>query len=370
MSITSLSPLQTKPGDAPRHLRVREAITRAIRAREFAPNSRLPGERDLAENLGVSYTTVRRAIAEMVEADLLERRPNKGTFVCAHGSRRLATVTVNLIYPLNQSGFGEQFLHYSLSGLKKRGWHHHLIHLQSGREHATLRALESGEPALVMASEEGLDNRFSAALRAAGGNVVLIGNRLSESNVASIMADDAQAMRLLIGHLQGAGHRNIALVSKRPQHTVDQHQIATWKACCAAYASPKELQQRLITVEVQSEVPEAISTRDEVRRYLDSPDADATALVCLTDTSTLAAMAACLDAGRAVPAQMSIVAACNTTLLELINPPVTCVDVHVKQHVERALERIEANLENKATTEVNALIAPSLVIRKSVAPRT
>ncbi len=338
----------------------------AIRAGEFAPGDRLPGEREWAARLGVSHMTARRAVSEMVEADLLERRHQRGTYVRARSSQRLAGVTVNLIYPLQSFGFIEQLLQCFLVDLEKRGWHHHLIHLQSGRESAVMRALATEEPVIIVSPEMGFNRRTKAALLAAKGRVIVIGNRLPESAATSIMADDAQAIRLLMEHLQAAGHRKIAIISKQPDQSVDQLQIATWKACCAAYATPQELQKRLIQVEVRSDVREAVSIREAVRDYLSSPGADATALICLSDTCALGTLAACRDMGIAVPEQMSVVASCNTTLLEMINPPVTCADVHIERHVERALELINATIANKTIAVTNDLIMPSLVIRDSV----
>lgn len=342
----------------------------AIRAGEFTPGDRLPGEREWAAHFGVSHMTARRAVSELVEADLLERRPQSGTYVRSHGSKRLASVTVNLIYPLQTFGFIEQLLQCFLIGLEKRGWHHHLIHLQSGRESAVLRALATEEPAIIVPTENGFDQRVKAALLAAKGQVIVIGNRLPESVATSIMADDAQAIRLLMKYLQESGHRKIGIISKQPDHTVDQHQIATWKACCAAYATPQELQKRLITVEMRHDAPEAVSIREAVCNYLNSSNADVTALICLSETCALATLAACREAGLTVPNEMSVVASCNTTLLEMINPPVTCADVHIELHIERALELIEATLGTKPIAAKNDLIAPSLVIRESVAPRT
>ena len=72
-------------GETLKHLQVREAITLAIRSGEFPSGSRLPGERELARRFGASHMTARRAVTEMIEADLLERRTHQGTFVRSHG---------------------------------------------------------------------------------------------------------------------------------------------------------------------------------------------------------------------------------------------------------------------------------------------
>ncbi|WP_108659730.1 GntR family transcriptional regulator [Acuticoccus kandeliae] len=48
---------------------------------EWAPGDRLPGEPTLAAGQGVSRVTVRRALAQLAEEGLIERRAGAGTFV-------------------------------------------------------------------------------------------------------------------------------------------------------------------------------------------------------------------------------------------------------------------------------------------------
>jgi GntR family transcriptional repressor for pyruvate dehydrogenase complex len=56
-------------------------IVALIRSREFAPGTRLPGERQLAQQFQVSRTSVREAIRKLETVGLLETRPGLGTFV-------------------------------------------------------------------------------------------------------------------------------------------------------------------------------------------------------------------------------------------------------------------------------------------------
>jgi GntR family transcriptional regulator len=60
-----------------------EGVAEAIRAGGFAPGDRLPPERELAERLGVSRSTLRLALHDMERAGVVTRRPGRGggTFV-------------------------------------------------------------------------------------------------------------------------------------------------------------------------------------------------------------------------------------------------------------------------------------------------
>ncbi len=50
---------------------------------EFGPTERIPAERDLAEHLGISRMTLRKALQILIDRGMLERRGNRGTFVTA-----------------------------------------------------------------------------------------------------------------------------------------------------------------------------------------------------------------------------------------------------------------------------------------------
>jgi GntR family transcriptional regulator len=59
-------------------------IAARIDAGELTPNTRLPAERDLADEYGVSLGTARRATRELRERGLVVTVPVKGTFVTGH----------------------------------------------------------------------------------------------------------------------------------------------------------------------------------------------------------------------------------------------------------------------------------------------
>jgi len=56
-------------------------LTRLIREREFRPGDRLPPERELAQQLGVSRPSVREAMIALETAGVIEVRTGSGTYV-------------------------------------------------------------------------------------------------------------------------------------------------------------------------------------------------------------------------------------------------------------------------------------------------
>ena len=75
--------------DAPKlvYLQLADHITARIAAGELAPGARLPAERDLAAEYGVSYDTVRRATAVLRDRGLILTIVGRGTFVAPERER-------------------------------------------------------------------------------------------------------------------------------------------------------------------------------------------------------------------------------------------------------------------------------------------
>jgi len=68
-------------GPVPLHRQLREILTRRISSGDYRPGERIPSERELCQEYGVSRTTVRQTLNDLVHEGLLIRVPAKGTFV-------------------------------------------------------------------------------------------------------------------------------------------------------------------------------------------------------------------------------------------------------------------------------------------------
>lgn len=85
----SREPCRPSPwsGDRPLYQQVKERLIARISAGEWAPGVALPGEPALASDFGVSISTIRAAVRELVEADVLDRIQGRGTFVASRGTQ-------------------------------------------------------------------------------------------------------------------------------------------------------------------------------------------------------------------------------------------------------------------------------------------
>ena len=77
------------PLAAPRYKEIAAALHDALAGGEWKPGEAIPPERSLSKRFGVSIGTVRKAIDELVAANLLIRQQGRGTFVASHNRDRL-----------------------------------------------------------------------------------------------------------------------------------------------------------------------------------------------------------------------------------------------------------------------------------------
>jgi GntR family transcriptional regulator len=85
---------------APLYRQLQRVLREAIGNQVLSPEDALPAERDLAEELGISRITVRKALDGLVAEGLLTRRQGAGTFVAARVEKsfsKLSSFTEDMI---------------------------------------------------------------------------------------------------------------------------------------------------------------------------------------------------------------------------------------------------------------------------------
>ncbi len=75
---------------------VKEEVLRRLSTRQWKPGEMIPNEADLSREFGCARATVNRALRELADAGLLERRRKAGTRVAMHPVRK-ATLDIRVI---------------------------------------------------------------------------------------------------------------------------------------------------------------------------------------------------------------------------------------------------------------------------------
>jgi GntR family transcriptional regulator len=77
------------PAFSPLYRQIKSLLTRSLETGEWKPGEAIPAETDLAQRYRVSQGTVRKAIDELADENLLVRRQGKGTFVATHSEQKI-----------------------------------------------------------------------------------------------------------------------------------------------------------------------------------------------------------------------------------------------------------------------------------------
>lgn len=75
------------PNALPLYVQISELLIRDIAAGRLIDGERLPPERDMAEDLGISIGTLRKALADLTEKGLLERIQGSGNYIRQGGTQ-------------------------------------------------------------------------------------------------------------------------------------------------------------------------------------------------------------------------------------------------------------------------------------------
>jgi len=215
--------------DVPKYRRLSLELERLIRSGIVPTNAQLPGETEFMERLGISRTTVRKALDELEDYGLIFRNQGQGTFVgsksepsggnrnpgAAQGSviGLLIPNITNEIYPSIIGGIEENALRHGAclmtansGGSRER--ESQLLGEMIGRSIDGLIM----EPALsCMVAEE---SRTMRLLRSMKIPVVLIENDIPGFDCPKVMIDDVQSGETATRHLIAFGHKRIAYVYK------------------------------------------------------------------------------------------------------------------------------------------------------------
>lgn len=345
-------------------------LRRGIHDGTWPPGSKLPTERALAAETGLSLTTVRRAYEELVTEGLVERRQGAGTFAARGGppepaGRRVVGVLVPdtaLYYPRVLQGIEKE-----LAGAGARLVLACSYYDRAVEETAIAELQSAGADGLLLVP--GLHTADDPALRTRQlmelpVPVVLVERRLTAAGPGDptehVCTDHAGGAYDAVRHLHALGHERQALVlrSDGPPAAL----IADGFACAA-----QELGlPRPVYVREPMEGWDADRADDAVRTLLDGA---VTGALCFGDREATLLQSAARRAGLRVPQDLALVSYDNE-FADVAEIPLTAV-APPKFHMGRlAAQILLSRLADGDASPVHQVqLRPKLVVRASCGGR-
>ena len=356
-----------KDSVVPRYLQVKRHLKAEILANHL--QGKIPSERELADQCGVSYLTVRRAVGELVEEGLLYRERGRGTFVSEMGRVSHRTYNIGFVITARQ-GVANAFYSWIFSGVEAECHKNKyslfvattaddLIPLATISDRQYSRKVDG-----IIAAHVDKKKEHDTLIRISRFVPVVLLSQLSGAdNIPSVLVDDSQGACDAVKHLTDLGHRRIAHITGPMDHHGSIHRMDGYK---------KALADAGIAFD-ESLVCEGDFTFDSgyagAARLLAGPDRP-TAIFCANDGTAMGAMRWLHEQGLSIPGDVSVVGFDDLPMASQCYPMLTTVRAPTQQ-IGRIAFRVLKQLIETGATEVEELtktLSVELVVRESTGP--
>jgi len=291
-------------------------LERRIRGGDYlvAP---LPGERELAAELGVSYMTARKAVLLMQQRGLLARGPTGRLILAGQGSAaRMAQVA--FLAPAHVSADVMRWsraLHLAATARGCAVKAHFFAHWD---DPALLDILDRGDGAFLYPSSAPLSPTIERRIRGPARRLVVVDQDWSHLGLPSLCLSLPTFVQDILGHLAAGGHRRIACLNTQPHDAAILARLAQYSLWASQHGMPVEL----IDEPVAPGEDPLTRARHVIARRLAAGPLGFTALF-VTTASAIGAMRACHDAGLSIGRDLAVATLNDDGLADLTIPSLT-----------------------------------------------
>jgi len=329
----------------------------------------------LAAHLGLSEGTVSRALnnypdiskatVKRVEAAAIELGYKANPL-----ARRLATgipEAVAYLLPESNSSISETFLSQLLSGLgdslSSKGWDLLIKQSVSFEEESEMikRLILSGSVSGVVLSRPRKNDHRIELLQEASFPFIVHGRSSNSDNYAWYDVDSSKAFVDAVTHLASLGHERIGLVSAPSYYSFAQSRLDGYQ---------QGLSDNGLSFDA-SLIQETELTDDDGEHAADillNQNNPPTALLCMTDTIALGALAAVRKRGLEVGKHVSVIGYDGLDLGKHTNPPLTTMAQPLAQSGRILGDMLLAIIDGADPKDFQELRSATLLRRKSDGP--
>ncbi len=352
----------------PQYVRIRDEITRRIEAEELRSGDRIPSLREMCDEFGVSSITARRALLDLLNEGIVERRGGLGAFVT--GVRRRLRVAVVIIGYSESAWRLNGGLHGQLvGGIASSAWEHDaLLTVLPINDPVTaplaIRQLLHDQPVdgMLVRVAGDVDWRLMDIPVGQSVGAVVIKRVPPDSGVPAVLPDSRRAGELAVDHLVELGHRRIGLLTATGVST------DTYRAHKAGFVAALEGHGIRVGRDLVAEVR---SVFDEDRRAaaerLLRLQPRPTAIVCNADFLALDVYEVAESMELSIPGDLSVVSFDDMEFAQHLQPPLTTVRLSYYDLGRAAAATLFRVLEGDEVPTLQELPV-ELIVRESTAP--
>ena len=350
--------------DLPLHAQVRTALERLIEE-HFENDSRFFSESQLIQNLGVSQGTIRRALTDLAQRGMLEKRQARSTIVKKR-SGLSGFLNLAIFLPDYSSPNAARFLGHLNAECLNRGVSMQPIYTQRGerllKAYDNLRFHPREGGVVLLENSQRATIELSMALGDKGYECVIIDTIVRGESQKFVGVSNDAIIEIGLRHLYELGHRSIALVIAEPEEKESvQQRIAAFED--RAKRLPEPVNARIVHTGMhlwEDAYSAAQNSMDEVMASPDRP----TAVFAVSDVGALGAMKRLQHRGYRIPEDVSVMGPDGLDLGGMVHPPLTSLSCPIEEMTQAVFKL----LTEKNPHPLQMTFRPSLLQRGSTAP--
>ncbi len=340
----------------PKYVLIEDYIRQQIRERKFT--DKLPGERALADELGYSYMTVRKAIDNLVGEGVLYRVPTRGTFVADQKERKARTRTIGYYLDSSiDSGISSPYYSMIFNALQKEAARHDysLVYFSENGGEKLSKTLDKldGVIASCFYRIEGVIQEIKESLP-----VVVIDNSAADKSIPSVIIDNFSALVDTVDYLCGLQHKRIGFMTGLDDSDVGKNRFEGYRNGLSRHDI--EFDDSLVykgNYSFQSGI-------DGAGYFLKLAQVP-TAIVCANDSMAIGVMHKLQQEGFKVPEDVSVVGFDDIDVASQITPSLTTVFAPIEEIAARSFSMLEDLIEDRSPENRHVALPGRLIVPQS-----
>ena len=342
----------------PKYILVENHIKEAIKKKQLV--DKLPGERTLALQLGVSYMTVRKSIENLVNQGVLFKVPTKGTFVNHNKAQRRKNRTIGYFLDASMiAGISSPYYSLIFNAIEKvaRQNGYSVVYFSDNNTDNLSRTLSKidGVIATCFPRIESIILKMKQSVP-----VVVIDNSAADKTIPSVIIDNFNADVDSVDYACSLGHSRIGFMTGLEDSDIGKSRYAGYQHGLGKNNIP--LDETLVFRGNYS-----YKAGIEGAEYFLTLDSLPTALICANDSMALGAIQRFSQEGLNIPRDMSIIGFDDIEVASQIVPALTTIAAPIDGIAKHAFSILQDLIDGKAIEHQHIALPADLIKRESCA---